>query len=64
MIWEGIDLMPVVGENSVLKGVVSRQDVLKALQAASRQPQNGETIDDIVKQQMKIISSKKWYLNS
>ena len=59
MIWEGIDLMPVLGENSVLQGVISRQDVLKALQAASRQPQNGETIDDIVKQQMKIISSEE-----
>ena len=59
MIWEGIVLMPVLGDNSVLQGVVSRQDVLKALQAASRQPQNGETIDDIVKQQMKIISSEE-----
>ncbi|ALC84726.1 hypothetical protein AM499_02040 [Bacillus sp. FJAT-22090] len=60
MIWEGIDLLPVVGDNNSLKGVISRQDVLKALQAASRQPQNGETIDDIVKQQIKLISAEEY----
>ena len=58
MIWEGIDLLPVIGDGNYLEGVISRQDVLKALQAASRQPQNGETIDDIVKQQIKVISSE------
>ena len=60
MIWEGIDLLPVVGDNNNLEGVISRQDVLKALQAALRQPQNGETIDDIVKQQIKIISTEEF----
>lgn len=60
MIWEGIDLLPVVSDNNKLEGVISRQDVLKALQAASRQPQNGETIDDIVKQQIKAISTEEF----
>ncbi|WP_277585515.1 DRTGG domain-containing protein [Psychrobacillus antarcticus] len=60
MIWEGIDLLPVVRDTNYLEGVISRQDVLKALQAASRQPQNGETIDDIVKQQIKLISSEEF----
>jgi predicted transcriptional regulator len=60
MIWEGIDLLPVVKDNNILEGVISRQDVLKALQAASRQPQNGETIDDIVKQQIKLISMEEF----
>lgn len=60
MIWEGIDLLPVVKESNYLEGVISRQDVLKALQAASRQPQNGETIDDIVKQQIKVVSSEEF----
>ncbi|QFF99696.1 CBS domain-containing protein [Psychrobacillus glaciei] len=60
MIWEGIDLLPVVRDNNNLEGVISRQDVLKALQAASRQPQNGETIDDIVKQQIKLISTEEF----
>ncbi len=52
MVWEGIDLLPVVTETGHLDGVISRQDVLKAFQLAQRQPQHGQTIDDIVKNQM------------
>ncbi|REB06550.1 CBS domain-containing protein [Sporosarcina sp. BI001-red] len=52
MVWEGIDLLPVVTEMGLLDGVISRQDVLKAFQLAQRQPQQGQTIDDIVKNQM------------
>lgn len=54
MIWEGIDLIPVVDHDNVLQGVISRQDVLKAIQTAQRQPQHGETIDDIVKNEMQV----------
>lgn len=55
MIWEGIDLLPVVSDAGILTGIISRQDVLKALQMTQRQPQQGETIDDIIKNQMKTI---------
>ncbi|MBR3119558.1 DRTGG domain-containing protein [Oceanobacillus profundus] len=48
MVWEGIELIPVVDQSYQLQGVVSRQDVLKAMQQIQRQPQVGETIDDIV----------------
>src|SRR5699024_6713689 len=48
MVWEGIELVPVVDSSYRLIGVVSRQDVLKALQQTQRQPHTGETIDDIV----------------
>lgn len=48
MVWEGIEIVPIVDESSVLVGLVSRQDVLKALQQIQRQPQVGETIDDVV----------------
>lgn len=48
MIWEAIELVPVVSQNHHLIGLISRQDVLKALQHVQRQPQVGETIDDIV----------------
>lgn len=48
MIWEGIEVVPVVNPSEQLLGLVSRQDVLKALQQMQRQPQVGETIDDIV----------------
>ncbi|MFD1206955.1 MULTISPECIES: DRTGG domain-containing protein [Sporosarcina] len=56
MIWEGIDLMPVVSDSGVLEGIISRQDVLKAFQMTQRQPQQGEKIDDIVINQMKAVS--------
>ena len=34
--------------NRIVRRIISRQDVLKALQVSQRQPQVGETIDDIV----------------
>ncbi|WP_130860136.1 DRTGG domain-containing protein [Gracilibacillus phocaeensis] len=48
MVWEGIEIMPVIDQHHQLEGLVSRQDVLKALQHIQKQPQVGETIDDIV----------------
>jgi len=58
MIWEGIDLLPVIDEEGLLKGVISRQDVLKAIQLAQRQPQHGETIDDLVKNEMRVMGEE------
>ncbi len=54
MVWEGIELMPVVDHHHKFQGIISRQDVLKALQHLQRQPQVGETIDDLVSKQMVI----------
>jgi predicted transcriptional regulator len=51
MVWEGIEVLPVVDDNNRLQGIISRQDVLKALQMIQRQPQVGETIDDIITSQ-------------
>ena len=48
MVWEGIELLPVVDNSRKLIGVISRQDVLKAMQYAQMQPQFGETIEDLV----------------
>ena len=58
MIWEGIDLLPVVNDDNIVQGVISRQDVLKALQLAQRQPHQGETIDDLVKNEMKVLGDE------
>ncbi|PAE24186.1 MULTISPECIES: CBS domain-containing protein [Bacillaceae] len=58
MVWEGIELLPVVDEGNKLEGIVSRQDVLKALQMIQRQPQVGETIDDIVTSQLVMTRGK------
>jgi predicted transcriptional regulator len=57
MVWEGIEVLPVVDDNNKLQGVISRQDVLQALQMIQRQPQVGETIEDIVTSQF--IDSKE-----
>lgn len=48
MVWEGIEQLPVVDGYKKLIGVISRQDVLKALQTNHRQPHVGETIEDLV----------------
>ena len=45
MVWEGIELLPVVDDNRKLIAVISRQDVLKAMQFMQKQPQMGETIE-------------------
>jgi len=48
MVWEGIEVVPVVDQSYNLEGLVSRQDVLKALNEMQRQPQVGETIHDVI----------------
>ncbi len=49
MMWEGIEMLPVLHHRRLV-GVLSRQDVIKALQMMSRQPQLGDTLQDIVVQ--------------
>ncbi|AZB43920.1 CBS domain-containing protein [Bacillus sp. FJAT-42376] len=51
MVWEGIEVLPVTDSQNRLEGMISRQDVLKALQVIQRQPQIGEKLDDIVTNQ-------------
>lgn len=48
MVWEGIELLPVVDEALQLQGIISRQDVLKAMQLIQKQPQIGETFEDLI----------------
>ncbi|KHE67468.1 CBS domain-containing protein [Halobacillus sp. BBL2006] len=57
MVWEGIELMPVVDPSHKLQGIISRQDVLKALQHIQRQPQVGETIDDLATNQLEVVET-------
>ncbi|MCD7032783.1 CBS domain-containing protein [Metabacillus sp. GX 13764] len=51
MVWEGIEVLPVADSQNHLEGMISRQDVLKALQVIQRQPQMGQKLDDIVTNQ-------------
>jgi predicted transcriptional regulator len=48
MVWEGIELVPVVDSNRKMVGVLSRKDVLKAMQYIQMQPQNGETFEELI----------------
>ncbi|MFC5451961.1 DRTGG domain-containing protein [Paenibacillus aestuarii] len=48
MVWEGIELLPVVDANRKMLGVLNRSDVLKAMQYIQKQPQNGETFEDLI----------------
>ncbi|MFC5984960.1 DRTGG domain-containing protein [Marinicrinis lubricantis] len=46
MVWEGIDLVPVVDHHRKLLSVISRPEVLKALQMSHNQPHLGETYEN------------------
>ncbi|GAB2478800.1 DRTGG domain-containing protein [Alkalibacterium psychrotolerans] len=46
MIWDGLEVMPVVSDEMTLKGIISRQDIMKAMQSVQKQPQSGDTISD------------------
>lgn len=59
MIWDELEVMPVVKDDLTLIGIISRQDVMKAMQTTQRQPQMGVTISDqIVEQVEKIADSE------
>lgn len=57
MIWEGVELIPIE-ENKELVGVVSRQDVIKALQYTRNQPQIGGTIENVLMNGFEIESTE------
>lgn len=48
MVWEGIELLPIIDNNRKVIAVISRKDVLKAMQHTQRQPQHAETFEDII----------------
>jgi predicted transcriptional regulator len=58
MVWEGIELLPVVNDQRRLLGVISRQDVIKSLQYMQKQPQVGETINDIIFREFEEVREK------
>ncbi|MBP1156443.1 MULTISPECIES: DRTGG domain-containing protein [unclassified Paenibacillus] len=45
MVWEGIELLPVIDSDRKMIGVISRKDVMKAMQYMQKQPQNAETFE-------------------
>lgn len=55
MIWDGLEVMPVVSDDLGLVGLVSRQDVMKAMQLVQRQPQIADTISDQITGDIQLI---------
>lgn len=59
MIWDGLEVMPVVEDDLSLVGFVSRQDVMKAMQLVQRQPQIADTISDQISGEVMPVEEKK-----
>ncbi|WP_122645495.1 DRTGG domain-containing protein [Enterococcus mediterraneensis] len=55
MIWDGLEVMPVVADDLSLLGLVTRQDVMKAMQLVQRQTQVADTISDQISAEIQII---------
>ncbi|MDO4432661.1 MAG: DRTGG domain-containing protein [Aerococcaceae bacterium] len=56
MMWEDIEMIPVVEDNLQLIGVVTRPDVTKAIQLVQQQPQIVHTFEDDVMAQLEDYS--------
>ncbi|MBG9982055.1 CBS domain-containing protein [Aerococcaceae bacterium DSM 111020] len=57
MTWEDIEMLPVVANNRDLLGVLSRQNVMKAIQTQQQQPQLVNTIEDNIVVQLNDCSN-------
>ncbi|MEG1255100.1 DRTGG domain-containing protein [Clostridium sp.] len=57
MAWDGIKICPVV-QKKRLVGVITREDVIKAMQLVLRQPHVGETMDDLILKNFEFESNK------
>ena len=55
MIWDGLEVMPVVADDLSLVGIVSRHDVMKAMQMVQRQPQISDTISDQITGEVEMV---------
>lgn len=58
MVWEGIEMVPVV-EDKKLIGVITRQDAIRALQYYRFQPHIGETIDGAIMSRFSMEKTEK-----
>ncbi|WP_071130864.1 DRTGG domain-containing protein [Enterococcus timonensis] len=59
MIWDGLEVMPVVEDDLTLMGIVTRRDVMKSMQLAQRQPQMTDTFSDQISGQVITVEETK-----
>jgi len=62
MVWEGIDMLPIIDVNRKLIGVLYRQEVLNAMKYTQRQPQGGETIEDLILSEFEELRDARGHL--
>lgn len=59
LVWEECEIVPVVDEKNTLLGIVSRQDIIQALQQTQKQPQFGETVDNLTLSGFKLTDNSE-----
>ena len=57
MAWEGIKICPVVQKKKLI-GVITREDVIKAMQLVMRQSQSGQNMEDMILENFEFESNK------
>ncbi|EPH12861.1 DRTGG domain-containing protein [Facklamia hominis] len=63
MVWEDIEMIPVVADDRTLLGVVSRYDVMKALQVHQKQPQSIQTFEDKISDHIERIPKEDFAMS-
>ena len=59
MIWDGLEILPVVDEEDYLKGILSRQDVLRTLQYTQQTEQSENRIEMLLADKLKFVAQNE-----
>jgi predicted transcriptional regulator len=58
MIWDGLEILPVVDEDEYLQGILSRQDVLRTLQYTQQTEQSENRIEMLLADKLKFVDAQ------
>ncbi|MGH2080009.1 DRTGG domain-containing protein [Aerococcus urinaeequi] len=59
MIWDGLEILPVVDEEDYLQGILSRQDVLRTLQYTQQTEQSENRIEVLLADKLKFVDQNE-----
>jgi predicted transcriptional regulator len=59
MIWDGLEILPVVDEADYLQGILSRQDVLRTLQYTQQTEQSENRIEMLLADKLKFVDQNE-----
>lgn len=57
MVWDGLEMLPVVDDNKKLIGILSRQDVLKTMQYGEHNLHSASRIEHVLEQNVKAVET-------